>query len=112
MVPTDSQNRRCGVDSDVIDKKYLVFFDLKNCIDPKVPITGCPTPQVCVEQCPTEPFLFDLQECNRNFGFYKNKVICSQDVQMDTVQDCNMLSDLVDMNRCARYYLPSRSCKF
>lgn len=46
LVPTDSFNRKCGMDSGVLNKKNLFFFDLNQCIDPLVPITGCDTPQV------------------------------------------------------------------
>lgn len=46
MVPSDSNGLRCGVDSEVLDKPYLVFFDLSKCADPRVPLTGCNTPQV------------------------------------------------------------------
>lgn len=48
LVPTDSDGLKCGLDSGVEDKPYLVFFDLTKCLSPKVPITGCPTPQVRV----------------------------------------------------------------
>lgn len=46
MRPTDSLNRKCGIDSGVLGKYNLFFFDLAKCINPSVPITGCPTPQV------------------------------------------------------------------
>lgn len=46
MWPTDMYNQKCGIDSAVLNKKYLFFFNLDQCIDPFVPITGCDTPQV------------------------------------------------------------------
>lgn len=44
--PTDMLNQKCGVDSAVLDKPYLFFFNIEKCIDPLVTITGCNTPQV------------------------------------------------------------------
>lgn len=44
--PKDSSGSRCGFDSHVRDKPYLIFFDLTKCIDPAVVFTGCNTPQV------------------------------------------------------------------
>lgn len=46
LAPIDSNGKRCGMDSGLEDKKYLVFFDIKRCLSPGTPITGCPTPQV------------------------------------------------------------------
>lgn len=48
MAPTDMYNQKCGIDSSVLDKEYLFFFNLDQCIDPLVPITGCKTPQVSI----------------------------------------------------------------
>lgn len=45
LAPIDSRGARCGMDSDVADKPYLVFFDLSKCLSPGTPIVGCPTPQ-------------------------------------------------------------------
>lgn len=45
LVPTDSNGRKCGVDNEVVNKPFLVFFNLERCIDPQTPITGCRTPQ-------------------------------------------------------------------
>lgn len=46
LAPMDSQGRRCGMDSGLTDKKYLVFFDISKCLSPGTPITGCETSQV------------------------------------------------------------------
>lgn len=47
LAPIDSKGQRCGLDSGLEDKKYLMFFDLTRCLSPGTPITGCPTQQVC-----------------------------------------------------------------
>ncbi|CAG9815700.1 unnamed protein product [Phaedon cochleariae] len=57
LVPKDSSGRRCGKDTSVKDKPYLLFFDLTKCLEPTVPFTGCHTPQVCVSSCPSEFYL-------------------------------------------------------
>lgn len=44
--PTDMYNQKCGLDSAVLNKPKLFFFNFKQCIDPLVSITGCNTPQV------------------------------------------------------------------
>lgn len=46
LVPTNTEGLKCGVDSEVKDEPYLLFFNLAKCVDPLVPITGCPTRQV------------------------------------------------------------------
>lgn len=46
LAPIDTFGARCGLDSSVKDKPYLVFFDISKCLSPGTPIVGCPTPQV------------------------------------------------------------------
>ncbi|CAG9865298.1 unnamed protein product [Phyllotreta striolata] len=52
LVPRDSMGRRCGKDADVLEKPYLFFQDLTECLKPTTPFSGCPTPQICVKECP------------------------------------------------------------
>lgn len=113
LVPTDSMGRKCGVDNEVLHKPYLLFFNLENCIDPKTPISGCPTPQVCVEQCPRESFVYRNGDCSSgNFEQIKTKLICSMDIDRVAIQSCTQIDELVQKEKCARWYLPSQSCKF
>lgn len=105
--------RKCGVDNEVLHKPYLLFFNLENCIDPKTPISGCPTPQVCVEQCPRESFVYRNGDCSSgNFEQIKTKLICSMDIDRVAIQSCTQIDELVQKEKCARWYLPSQSCKF
>ena len=46
MTPTDSEGYKCGYDANVLDKKYLYFFDLSKCASPQTLLNGCDTPQV------------------------------------------------------------------
>lgn len=46
LAPLDSRGKRCGLDSELEDKKYLVFFNIAKCLSPTTAITGCNTPQV------------------------------------------------------------------
>uniref|UniRef100_A0A336K006 CSON001358 protein n=1 Tax=Culicoides sonorensis TaxID=179676 RepID=A0A336K006_CULSO len=113
LVPSDSSGLRCGVDSEVLDRPYLVFFDLGKCADPKVPLTGCPTPQVCVEKCPTEKFVWDVTQCNtfNNFESFKAGLICDIKVNKNNIKNCKQIDELVEAERCAKWYLNSQSCK-
>ncbi|XP_059622813.1 choline transporter-like 2 isoform X2 [Phlebotomus argentipes] len=107
LVPTDSQNNRCGVDSNVLNKPYLFFFDLSRCVDITVPINGCPTPQVCVEKCPDEPFLFDMLSQDERIENIRDRLICDVDVDKNDITSHAMAKEYVDNNRCARWYLQS-----
>ncbi|CAG9827038.1 unnamed protein product [Diabrotica balteata] len=84
LVPRDSLGRRCGKDTDVLDKPYLLFHDITKCLDPSTPFTGCKTPEVCVSSCPSE------------FDYYRNTKKCPDEY-------------LFDETECPPYVLPSTS---
>lgn len=107
--PRDSQGFKCGVDSTVKDKPYLVFFDIKECASPSVLALGCNTPQVCVKKCPEKFFLFDKNECNKKgFNIYKENMICKYNVNLNS---CDDIESAVKSKECAEYYLKSQPCK-
>lgn len=109
LVPRDTDGLKCGVDSEVKDKPYLVFFDLAKCADPLVPISGCPTPQACVKECPKETFIYRQQDCkSETFQVYNNKLVCSRHVKMN---NCDDVDKYMQNDQCARWYLKSYSCK-
>lgn len=114
LVPTDSNGRKCGVDNGVIDKPYLVFFNLEKCIDPTVPLYGCQTPQVCVEKCPDQPFIFNEYTCNGNtLNNIREQLICTKDVdKQNDIKSCGDIIGLIHREQCARWYMPSKPCKF
>lgn len=107
MVPTDSFNQKCGMDSAVLDKKYLFFFNLEKCIDPLVPITGCPTPQVCIKSCPTENFIWDTMKDTLSFDEIKKRLICLTDVDKANIRTLKDAADAISNERCARWYIKS-----
>ncbi|KAH8312643.1 hypothetical protein KR044_011859 [Drosophila immigrans] len=107
MVPTDMFNQKCGIDSSVLNKKYLFFFNLDQCIDPLVPITGCNTPQVCVESCPSQTFVWDSMK-NLNFEELKRRLICKTDADKAAIYSKADIQRAIDGNRCARYYIKSQ----
>lgn len=113
LVPTDSKGRKCGVDNGVIDKPYLFFFNLEKCIDARVPLFGCKTPQVCVEKCPTTSFIHDKFQCNdaTNFEQIRENLICQMGVNKAQIRNCIEIEERVAKEDCARWYLPSKSCK-
>lgn len=106
MLPTDSFNQKCGIDSGVLGKKYLFFFNLEKCIDPLVPLTGCPTPQVCVENCPSETFVWDSMK-NEDFSRLKPRLICLTDAIKRGITNKQQAQLAIDRNECARYYIKS-----
>ncbi|XP_064552988.1 choline transporter-like 2 [Drosophila montana] len=107
MAPTDMYNQKCGIDSSVLDKEYLFFFNLDQCIDPLVPITGCKTPQVCVKSCPTQTFVWDKMK-NNNFEDLKSRLICKTDEDKAAISSKSDIERAILDNRCARYYIKSQ----
>lgn len=111
MVPADSLGRKCGVDNSVIDKPYLLFFNLAECIDPLVPLRGCNTTQVCVQKCPSTSFIYSHFQCNDNtFNQIRSQLICQMHVPMGSIQKCEDINDRINKGDCASWYLPSNSC--
>ncbi|XP_075226187.1 choline transporter-like 2 [Lycorma delicatula] len=110
IVPADSEGRRCGQDSGVSGKPYLLFFDLTQCATPNVLFDGCATTQLCVEKCPDTEWTayvyinemkpFDASEV-------QNKLICkTRDIAL-TVTDVEKLKVVINNGQCAPWYLPS-----
>lgn len=113
LVPTDSKNRKCGVDNGVINKPNLLFFNLEKCIDARVPLVGCKTTQVCVEQCPTTSFIYNEYNCNGNtINQIRSQLICEMEVDLAAITDCALINKHINEEKCARWYLPSTKCKY
>lgn len=111
-VKIEKENTRPLNSFQVITKPYLVFFNLEKCIDPLVPINGCPTPQVCVEKCPDSIFIYDQSACSAStLESIKSKLICNRDVLLPNIDSCSVLDHMIKTDRCATWYLPSQSCK-
>lgn len=110
ILPTDSMNRKCGVDSSVLSKPYLVFLDLTKCVDLTVPLNGCPTTQVCVEECPQENFLLSLYTDQDDFEQIRSKLIC--DVDTASIKNLAEAKLLAQNNQCAEWYLKSQPCEY
>jgi len=55
IYPTDSQGNICGR-GEMADRKALLMFDLTQCLNPAVLVTGCLTTHVCVQKCPQESY--------------------------------------------------------
>ena len=110
-MPRDTDGYQCGQDSEVIDKKYLVFFDLAKCADPLVPLNGCPTPQTCVAECPNTNFVHDKKVCQSDVNAYKQKLICKRSIDITKVKNCDEVDKLIETEQCAKWYLKSEPCK-
>lgn len=111
LVPRDTDGYQCGQDSEVLNKKYLVFFDLSKCADPLVPINGCLTPQTCVESCPSSNFVHDKTVCEKDFAAYKERLICTRHVDMKSIKNCDDVHTRIVNDQCAKWYLKSEPCK-
>lgn len=112
LAPINSLGHRCGFDSQVLDKPYLVFFDISKCLAPTVPITGCPTVQVCVSQCPSQTVFFrkDLQTSTAlDVNRLKSQLVCRENISLDGVTSVAQITQLIDDVQCAPYVLKSSS---
>lgn len=111
LVPRDTDGYQCGQDSEVLNKKYLVFFDLSKCADPLTPLNGCLTPQTCVESCPSSNFVHDRTVCEKDFAAYKERLICTRHVDMKSIKNCDDVHTRISNDQCAKWYLKSEPCK-
>ncbi|XP_041783433.1 choline transporter-like 2 isoform X4 [Anopheles merus] len=103
LVPIDSDGRKCGVDSEVRDEPYLVFFNITECAKIDVPISGCSTTQVCVSQCPNQDFDFESANCNpSNVNEIRSKLICKQNVKKTDLTTCQIIRQYIKSQRCAQ----------
>lgn len=107
LIPRDSEGLQCGKDSEVVDSKFLFFFDLAKCADPLVPINGCPTPQTCIKECPHEAFLHDKTKCSKDLAEYKKKMICNRRIDVQSLGSCEEIDENVKNQECAQWYLKS-----
>lgn len=99
LAPTDSEGRKCGIDSEVSDTPYLVFFDLTKCFNSR-----CNTPQVCVRKCPSTNWRYDPSITNTNS--LKQNLLCKTGLKLDG-KTSNDLKTLIIKNACASWYLKS-----
>ncbi|XP_011563044.3 choline transporter-like 2 isoform X2 [Plutella xylostella] len=107
LAPIDSKGRRCGLDADVMNKKYLVFFDITKCLSPEAPITGCPTPQVCVSQCPDTTILFESVLTASSLDQLRARMVCSDDVNTQTMT-LQQAQQYMQQEKCAKFVLQSQ----
>lgn len=119
IYPTDSQGNVCGHDNrnnvtgepkyDMRDRKFLMFFDLTQCLNPAVFVTGCLTPQVCVSRCPDENYFpFGLAAIGRGDSAIKSKMkeFCSPLINDPKFKD-KTVKQLIKENICPPWYLKS-----
>lgn len=107
--PTDSEGRRCGIESDVKMLPYLMYFDLSRCMDPWVALYGCDTTKVCVEECKQEDWWIYLYECDVQLQQYRNHLQCKLGVKFDT---CAELERLIRDEICYQFNIASQPSEF
>lgn len=108
--PLDSMGRRCGDDSEVLDKPYLFFFDITKCVSANSVISGCPTTQVCVASCPDDYWI--AQAYTQGYKPFDEKdvqshLICTDENIVSTVVNVDKLKSVTDGGSCVSYYIPS-----
>lgn len=110
LVPTDSEGRKCGVDSEVLNRTYLVFFDITKCVDVKNNKLGkCDTPQICVSSCPDKTFVYPWKgQEGEDPKEITNDMICKDEVNPEG-KNWKQLNKYVEKGLCAAWYLKSRS---
>ncbi|XP_075161279.1 choline transporter-like 2 [Haematobia irritans] len=108
LIPTDSNNRKCGLDSGVNGKKYLFFFDLLKCVDAMTPLTGCETKQVCVEKCPEQTFYWQGNELAEDLENAKKLLICDDAVDKSLFKKADDISEAIKNGRCSGSYFESK----
>ncbi|XP_037300767.1 choline transporter-like 2 isoform X4 [Manduca sexta] len=107
LAPIDSKGRRCGLDSGLEDKKYLVFFDISKCLSPDSPIVGCSTPQVCVSKCPERFIRFGTELTPATMEQLRSSMVCTDDVNVRDMT-YNQAMQYIKENKCAPYVLQSQ----
>ncbi|KAL0850385.1 hypothetical protein ABMA28_012206 [Loxostege sticticalis] len=106
LAPIDTKGRRCGLDSGLVDKKYLVFFNIAQCLKPGTAITGCPTQQVCVKECPSKTVIFENELTPATFPALKQYMVCTDEVNMNDLTYTQAIN-YIQQERCASYVLRS-----
>ncbi|XP_050359441.1 choline transporter-like 2 isoform X3 [Nymphalis io] len=109
LAPIDSNGRRCGLDSGLEDKKYLLFFNIAKCLAPGTPITGCPTTQVCVSQCPSKTVLFEkeIRQNPATFDQIKKDMVCIEGLNVQTMASSEALEHIKN-EKCTSFVLQSQ----
>ncbi|KAJ0181029.1 hypothetical protein K1T71_003114 [Dendrolimus kikuchii] len=107
LAPIDTQGRRCGLDSGLKHKPYLVFFNIAKCLSPGTPIVGCPTPQVCVEKCPDRTIIFNLPMTEDEFREIRSNMVCTDDINVKTLTRQEALN-YISQEKCASFVVTSQ----
>ncbi|CAD5113686.1 DgyrCDS2847 [Dimorphilus gyrociliatus] len=117
IYPMDSHGQLCGAGGTKNDP-YLFFFDLGECtkFTTQLSKTGCPTRQICIAKCPNSTWNWHIQEIlERNktdkeiISIRKKNLICKYDIDFSMHKyRKKSLSQLVEDEECAPYYVPSR----
>ncbi|CAG4925770.1 unnamed protein product [Colias eurytheme] len=113
LAPIDTKGRRCGLDSGLENKPYLIFFNIAKCLAPGTPITGCPTTQVCVEKCPTNTILLE-KEIRLNPGAFETlrpSMVCTDEVNIQTMTSSQALQYMQE-DKCASFIISSQPVLF
>ncbi|XP_014252063.1 CTL-like protein 2 isoform X1 [Cimex lectularius] len=111
LITVDSNGKKCGVDSEVLDKPYLFFFDLSKCATPSILLSGCNTVQMCVKECPQQNWAFlpyKITPMLFNPSNIQKDVICTDDVDKSSIKTLNQLEKLINDEKCANWYISSK----
>jgi len=107
IYPTNSAGEVCGR-GEMMDREVLLIFDLTQCLNAAVMVTGCPTQQICVNECPGSNF-FPLMALKAGEGEESIKARMRPFCQpvSDGVMRAKTVEDLVTEEICPPWYLKS-----
>jgi len=107
IYPTDSQGNICGK-GEMVDRTALLMFDLTQCLNPAILVTGCLTNHVCVEECPKETY--------SPIGALKLGIESESTIKRKMKPYCRLVNEevfrkdvktLIDQEICPPWYLKS-----
>ena len=90
----------CGR-GDQKDRPFLLLYDLTQCLNAAVLVTGCPTEQICVAQCPNETFWAEDKDKE------KMKPYCKPNKQEE--MESKTVDQLVKEGICPKWFVESRN---
>jgi len=109
IYPTDSQGNVCGQGS-MQGRDFLLLFDLTQCLNPAVLISGCTTPHVCVSHCPNETYSpYGAGKLQQSEAAIKARMRSYCDLKDQETLDRLSVDQLIEQKICPAWYLKSTS---
>jgi len=109
LYPTDSQGNICG-EGGMLNRPYLLLFDLTQCLNPAVLISGCVTKHICVARCPSSTYsAYGSSALGRGEDEIKDTIFPFCNVETRDQLNTATVKQLIDNHICPPWYLSSTS---